>query len=116
MKIDMNKLVALVKGTKGLLTDKQAVSQVTVKGVSDYVTQVDFRVQEYPVSYTHLDVYKRQGNCPAFCQYGYRPVGDGRTAGKRGGGGTALSAHRAGTDEGRICGEPGGQAAGNQGD
>lgn len=47
MKIDMNKLVALVKGTKGLLTDKQAVSQVTVKGVSDYVTQVDFRVQEY---------------------------------------------------------------------
>ena len=35
MKIDMNKLVALVKGTKGLLTDKQAVSQVTVKGVSD---------------------------------------------------------------------------------
>lgn len=47
MKIDMNKLVALVKGTKGLLTDKQAVSQVTIKGVSDYVTQVDFRVQEY---------------------------------------------------------------------
>ena len=43
MKIDMNKLVALVKGTKGLLTDKQAVSQVTIKGVSDYA-----------VSYTHL--------------------------------------------------------------
>ena len=47
MKIDMNKLVALVKGTKQLLTDKQAVSQVTIKGASDYVTQVDFRVQEY---------------------------------------------------------------------
>ena len=35
MKIDMNKLVALVKGTKGLLTDKQAVSQVTVIGLCD---------------------------------------------------------------------------------
>ena len=39
MKIDMNKLVALVKGTKGLLTDKQAVSQVTVKGCLLYTSR-----------------------------------------------------------------------------
>ena len=73
MKIDMNKLVALVKGTKGLLTDKQAVSQVTVKGVSDYVTQVDFRVQEYLREQLHKEWCSRG---EMVCGVIYQPFSD----------------------------------------
>lgn len=47
MKIDRDKLVSMVMGTKRMITDRQAVSQVTIKGAADYVTQVDFQVQEF---------------------------------------------------------------------
>ena len=41
MTIDMEKLIKLVKETQPLLTNEKAAAQVTVKGISDYVTQVD---------------------------------------------------------------------------
>ena len=47
MTIDMEKLIKLVKETQPLLTNEKAAAQVTVKGISDYVTQVDFQVQEF---------------------------------------------------------------------
>ena len=56
------------------------------------------------------------GNCSrTFANTGIGPCGDVSTAGNEAEAGTAL-ADRAGTDEGRIGGEPGGEAAGNQGD
>ena len=47
MKIDMEKLIQLVMETQSFFTNEEAASQVTVKGVSDYVTQVDYQVQEF---------------------------------------------------------------------
>lgn len=47
MTIDMEELIKLVKETQPLLTNEKAAAQVTVKGISDYVTQVDFQVQEF---------------------------------------------------------------------
>ena len=47
MKIDMEKLIQLVMETQSFFTNEEAASPVTVKGVSDYVTQVDYQVQEF---------------------------------------------------------------------
>ena len=47
MKIDMEKLIQLVMETQSFFTNEEAASQVTMKGVSDYVTQVDYQVQEF---------------------------------------------------------------------
>lgn len=46
MKINMEELIQIVKQTKPHFEDAGAAGQVTVKGISDYVTQVDFHVQE----------------------------------------------------------------------
>ncbi|MCB7320839.1 inositol monophosphatase family protein [Lacrimispora sp. 210928-DFI.3.58] len=46
MNVDAEKIKALVKSIKPLFMDHKRASQIKVKGVSDFVTQVDFQVQE----------------------------------------------------------------------
>lgn len=45
--MDITTLISLVKQTKTLLEDSDRISQVTVKGKSDYVTEADLAVQEF---------------------------------------------------------------------
>ena len=40
-------LIELVHSTKDIIMDKDMARAVTVKGAADYVTKVDFAVQEY---------------------------------------------------------------------
>ena len=47
MYIEMEEVLAIVKEAGSLLFDRQEASCITVKGVADYVTQVDFHVQEF---------------------------------------------------------------------
>lgn len=47
MKIDILKLVEIVKETRPLLLNNDEASQIIEKGTADYVTQVDLHVQEY---------------------------------------------------------------------
>ena len=46
MKIDKQKLFDIVKEGGALFRNREEAAHITVKGVSDYVTQVDFHVQE----------------------------------------------------------------------
>ena len=46
MNVDAEKIKALVESIKPLFMDHKRASQIKVKGVSDFVTQVDFQVQE----------------------------------------------------------------------
>lgn len=45
--MDFQKAVELVRETKTIVLDPEAVHRITVKGKADYVTQVDFSVQAY---------------------------------------------------------------------
>ena len=66
MSVDTQKIIEIVKQVKPLFLDREGSSQIKVKGVADFVTQIDFKVQEQvktalyelypeiPVSYTHL--------------------------------------------------------------
>lgn len=45
--IDGKEILELVAAARGLVLDHEAAGHVKVKGRSDYVTQVDFRVQEF---------------------------------------------------------------------
>ena len=47
MKIEMHRLTELVKEVTPLFRDKERAAMVQTKGVADFVTQVDFQVQEY---------------------------------------------------------------------
>lgn len=47
MKADRQAVLNLVLETRKLILDEQAAEQVTVKGSADYVTQVDFAVQDF---------------------------------------------------------------------
>ena len=47
MKMDIIKLAEVVKETGRFLNDREEASRIRVKGVSDYVTQVNLHVQEY---------------------------------------------------------------------
>ena len=47
MKIEMHQLTELVKEVMPLFRDKERAAMVQTKGVADFVTQVDFQVQEY---------------------------------------------------------------------
>lgn len=49
MNVDYNKVIELVLSTKQLILNTDKAHQVTVKGLADYVTQVDFSVQNYLV-------------------------------------------------------------------
>lgn len=46
MQVMMEEMIRIVKQAKEIIADEQAVSHVTVKGVADYATEVDFKVQE----------------------------------------------------------------------
>ena len=46
-KMDFNKVIELVHSTKDLIFDDSLRAQITEKGLADYVTQVDLRIQEY---------------------------------------------------------------------
>ncbi|HIT53665.1 MAG TPA: inositol monophosphatase [Candidatus Fimivicinus intestinavium] len=45
--MEIQRMIELVRGAQSILMDENAARQVTVKGVADYVTQVDLRVQAY---------------------------------------------------------------------
>lgn len=47
MRIDMEKLTGILRETRKLMLDEKEASQVTEKGRADYVTRVDFHVQEF---------------------------------------------------------------------
>ena len=49
MQIDYDRVTELVRQTKSLVLNSRQAAQITVKGRADYVTQVDFSVQEYLV-------------------------------------------------------------------
>lgn len=45
--INIQELIDIIKGTKQFFENREAASNVSVKGVADYVTKVDFSVQTY---------------------------------------------------------------------
>ena len=47
MNVDFQAVVELVRRTKPLILNEDKAHQVTVKGLADYVTQVDFSVQKH---------------------------------------------------------------------
>lgn len=50
MNVNYQKIIELVLNTKDLILNTEKANQVTVKGLADYVTQVDFSVQSYLVN------------------------------------------------------------------
>lgn len=46
MRVDTQKVIEIVKQVKPLFLDREGSSQIKVKGVADFVTQIDFKVQE----------------------------------------------------------------------
>lgn len=46
MNIDTQKVIEIVKKVKPLFSDREGSSNIKVKGVADFVTQIDFKVQE----------------------------------------------------------------------
>ena len=46
MKIDAAKVMELVRTVKPLFLDHEQAARIEVKGLADFVTQVDFKVQE----------------------------------------------------------------------
>ena len=46
MEIDTQRVIELVKSVRPLFMDHERASRITVKGAADFVTQVDFQVQE----------------------------------------------------------------------
>ena len=47
MNVDYKSVVELVLNCKSLILNNDKAHQITVKGLADYVTQVDFSVQSY---------------------------------------------------------------------
>lgn len=45
--MDIQRIISLVKETKGIITNRDMVSHVKEKGVADYVTQVNVAVQDF---------------------------------------------------------------------
>lgn len=45
--MDIQRIISLVKETKGIITNRDMASHVKEKGVADYVTQVDLAVQDF---------------------------------------------------------------------
>ena len=46
MKVDAAKIMELARTVKPLFLDHEGASRIQVKGVADFVTQVDLQVQE----------------------------------------------------------------------
>ena len=45
--MDIQRIISLVKETKGIITNREMAARVKEKGVADYVTQVDVAVQDF---------------------------------------------------------------------
>lgn len=45
--MDIQRIISLIKETKGIITNRDMASHVKEKGVADYVTQVDLAVQDF---------------------------------------------------------------------
>ena len=45
MSVDTQKIIEIVKQVKPLFLDREGSSKIKVKGVADFVTQIDFKVQ-----------------------------------------------------------------------
>ena len=45
--MDIQRIISLVKETKGIITNREMATHVKEKGVADYVTQVDVAVQNF---------------------------------------------------------------------
>ena len=45
--MDIQRIINLVKETKGIITNREMAAHVKEKGVADYVTQVDVAVQDF---------------------------------------------------------------------
>lgn len=45
--MDIQRIISLVKTTKGIITNREMAAHVKEKGVADYVTQVDVTVQDF---------------------------------------------------------------------
>ncbi len=45
--MDIQRIISLVKETKGIITNREMAAHVKEKGVADYVTQVDVAVQDF---------------------------------------------------------------------
>ena len=45
--MDIQRIIRLVKETKGIITNREMAARVKEKGVADYVTQVDVAVQDF---------------------------------------------------------------------
>ena len=45
--MDIQRIISLVKETKGIITNREMASHVKEKGSADYVTQVDVAVQDF---------------------------------------------------------------------
>lgn len=50
MNINYQKIIELVLSTKDLILNTEKANQITVKGLADYVTQVDLSIQSYLVN------------------------------------------------------------------
>ena len=45
--IEIEKIKNIIRNTKQFFDDEIAISDISIKGDSDYVTQVDYNVQNY---------------------------------------------------------------------
>ncbi|RHJ53129.1 inositol monophosphatase family protein [Bacteroides sp. AM10-21B] len=45
--MDVQRIISLVKETKGIITNREMAAHVKEKGVADYVTQVDVAIQDF---------------------------------------------------------------------
>ena len=45
--MDIQRIISLVKETKGIITNREMAARVKEKSVADYVTQVDVTVQNF---------------------------------------------------------------------
>lgn len=55
--MDVQRIISLVKETKGIITNREMAAHVKEKGVADYVTQVDVAIQDFlkmNCIYSHL--------------------------------------------------------------
>lgn len=46
-RMDIQRIISLVKEAKGIITNREMAARVKEKGVADYVTQVDVAVQDF---------------------------------------------------------------------
>ena len=65
MEINAERVIELVKSVRPLFMDHERASRITVKGAADFVTQVDFLVQERMRSGL-FDILPQKNQCPCY--------------------------------------------------